>query len=45
MSEMRAVMIDTISNVVRNTPPAETAAATESLLKYCFANGSTRGYE
>src|SRR5262245_14764762 len=42
MSEMRAVMMETISRVARNTPPAETAAATVSLLKYCFAIGSTR---
>src|SRR5689334_954008 len=45
ISEMRAVMIETIRSVPRNTPPAETPAATMSLLKYCFATGSRRLYE
>ena len=45
MSEMRAVMIETTRSVPRKTPPAVTAAATVSLLKYCFAVGSRREYE
>ena len=33
MSEMRTVMIETISSVSRNTPPMVTAVATVLLLK------------
>ena len=40
MSEIRTVMIETISRVPRKTPPAETPAATMSLLKYCFATAA-----
>src|SRR6476646_11726814 len=42
MSEMRAVIIETMSSVPRKTPPAEIPAATASLLKYCFAIGRMR---
>ena len=36
MSEMRTVMIETISSVSRNTPPMVTPVATMSLLKYAL---------
>ena len=39
MSEMRAVMIENTKACPQQTPPAVTAAATMSLLKYCFAVG------
>ena len=42
MSEMRTVMIETISNVSRNTAPTLAPAATMSLGMYCLAIGSTR---
>src|SRR5213593_4209309 len=41
MSENRTVMIDTMISVPRKTPATTTAAATMSLLKYDFANGSS----
>ena len=41
MSENRTVMMETINNVPRNTPPTTTPAAMMSLLKYDFASGSS----
>src|SRR5664280_2614567 len=42
MSEMRTVMTETTSRVIRNTAPMLTPAAPISLGMYCFAIGSTR---
>ena len=42
MSEMRTVMTETISSVIRKMPPMVTALATMSLEMYCWAIGATR---
>ena len=43
MSEIRMVMIETMISVPRKTPPITAAPANMSLLKYCFACGSSLG--
>ena len=41
LAQGRTVMIETITRVARKAPPTVTPAATISLLKYCFASGSS----